>query len=324
MRIPRWSARSASACSWAASSSSSTASGGDRGADQHGVGAEAGHDVELVLGAAQVARRGGRVGRVEVAEGLVEVDRQAEVGAAGGQLGRGPRRGDQVGLEELDAVEPGRRGGVELVLQRAGQADGGDRRCGSAERGLRRGVDEARRSAASIRSASGSTPVNSRNASAAWKHGHAAAVEHAAAPRRGRRRPARSPAAGRRPRPPTARGAAGRAGTGEPGWAAMPVGVACTSPSARPPQRPGRRGRRPRPARADRSPGRPRAPRPGRGRRRARSARPAQGQQGVGDRGAGPARPEQHDPVERGVGQPAAKSGRTRTGRCCARPRRPR
>ncbi|CAB4902540.1 unannotated protein [freshwater metagenome] len=96
-------------------------------ADQHDVHAEGGHDVELRPRPAPVADDGGRVGRVQVAEGLVEVDRQAQVGAVGGQLGRRPRRGDQVGLEHLDAVEPGAGRGDQLVLQRAGQADGGHR-----------------------------------------------------------------------------------------------------------------------------------------------------------------------------------------------------
>ena len=47
----------------------------------------------------------GRAGRVEVAERLVEVDRQAEVGAAGRAARPDMRGGHQVGLEDLDAVE---------------------------------------------------------------------------------------------------------------------------------------------------------------------------------------------------------------------------
>ena len=73
--------------------------------------------------------RGEPLGRggVEVAEGLVEVDRKAQVGAAAADLGGRERRGDEVRLEDLDAVEPGPGGRVELVLERAGDADGGQR-----------------------------------------------------------------------------------------------------------------------------------------------------------------------------------------------------
>jgi hypothetical protein len=97
----------------------------DRRADQHEVGAEGLHDVELALGAAQVGRQPLGRGAVEVAEGLVEVDRQAEVGAAGADLLRRVGRGDEVGLEDLDAVEARGGGRDELVLERPGQADGG-------------------------------------------------------------------------------------------------------------------------------------------------------------------------------------------------------
>ena len=91
--------------------------------------------LELALGAPQVGGEPLGVGGVEVAEGLVEVDREAQVGAAGADLGGGERRRHEVRLEDLDAVEPGRRGGVELVLQRAGDADGGQRRAQPARLG---------------------------------------------------------------------------------------------------------------------------------------------------------------------------------------------
>jgi hypothetical protein len=58
---------------------------------------------------------------------LVEVDGQAEVGAASPDVRGRPRRDDQVVLEQLDAVEARGRGGGELVVEGAGQADGGDR-----------------------------------------------------------------------------------------------------------------------------------------------------------------------------------------------------
>ncbi|MCO5571870.1 hypothetical protein L7F22_025618 [Adiantum nelumboides] len=97
--------------------------GGHRGAHQHGVGAEPRHDLEGRVRAAQVRREPVGVGRVDVAQRLVEVHRQAQVAAAGADRRRGPRVGEQVRREDLDAVEPGGRGGGELVLQRAGQAD---------------------------------------------------------------------------------------------------------------------------------------------------------------------------------------------------------
>ena len=101
---------------------------GDRRADQDEVRAELLHDVELALGPAEVRREHVGVVRVEVTEGLVQVDREAEVGAPGTHLGGGPRGGDEVRLEDLHAVEAGGRGRHQLVLQRAGQAHGRDRR----------------------------------------------------------------------------------------------------------------------------------------------------------------------------------------------------
>ena len=74
-------------------------------AHEHGLDAELFYDVELRLGAAQVALEGrGRDG-LEVAERLVEVERETELpGAPPDRLGR-VRRCDQVGLEDLDSVE---------------------------------------------------------------------------------------------------------------------------------------------------------------------------------------------------------------------------
>ena len=117
--------------------SSSTASGEHRRADQDQVGAQRLHDVELALGPPQVGREPLGIGRVEVAEGLVEVDGEAEVRAASPDLRGGRRRRDEVGFEDLDAVEAGRGGRGELVLQRAGDADGGDRGARDAGRGPR-------------------------------------------------------------------------------------------------------------------------------------------------------------------------------------------
>ena len=80
-RRPRAAARSASACSCsAARSSSATDSGCTVEAHEHRVGAEGLHDVELRLGAPQVALQH-RVGHaLEVPERLVERDPQAQRG----------------------------------------------------------------------------------------------------------------------------------------------------------------------------------------------------------------------------------------------------
>ena len=108
-----------------------------RRAHQDQVRAQRLHDVELALGPPQVGREPLGIGGVEVAEGLVEIDREPEVRTAFADLRGGRRRRDEVRLEDLDAVEPGRGGRRELVLQRAGDADGGDRGARDAGRGQR-------------------------------------------------------------------------------------------------------------------------------------------------------------------------------------------
>jgi hypothetical protein len=102
----------------------------DRGAHEHEVGAQALHDRELAFGAVQVG--GQQLGRdgLEVAERLVEVDAQAEVGAAGADLLGAVGGGDEVGFEDFDAVEARGGGSGELVVEGAGEADGGDAEAG--------------------------------------------------------------------------------------------------------------------------------------------------------------------------------------------------
>ncbi len=102
-------ARPARAAGRPRASSSSIASGADARADEHRVGAERLHDVELRLRAAQVAIEHRRRHGLEVAKRLVERDLQAERLARAAHLGRGQRRADQVRLEQLDRVEAGRR-----------------------------------------------------------------------------------------------------------------------------------------------------------------------------------------------------------------------
>ena len=65
---------------------------------------------------------------LEVAEGLVQVERQPELlGSRSDRLGR-VGRGDEVGLEDLHPIEPRLARGDELLIERAAEADRGDRR----------------------------------------------------------------------------------------------------------------------------------------------------------------------------------------------------
>jgi hypothetical protein len=97
------------------------------GTDQHEVGAEGLHRVELAFRAVEVAGPLRLRHRLEVAERLKDRDAKAEVRAHAPHLGRATVEGKQIVLEHLDGVEAGRRRGFELVRQRARQADGGDR-----------------------------------------------------------------------------------------------------------------------------------------------------------------------------------------------------
>ena len=124
-------------------------------AHQHGVRAELLHDRELRLRAPQVGGEALLGHRLEVAQRLVERDLQPERLAARADLGRRVRRGDQVRLEQLDRVEARRRGGRQLLLERAAQADSGDRAAHSSS------------TWASMRSRSGRAPVNSSSEPAA-------------------------------------------------------------------------------------------------------------------------------------------------------------
>ena len=100
---------------------------GDVAAHEHRVDAEPLHERELRARPAQDALELRLRDALGVAERLVEVERQPEpCGERDDLLGAG-RRGDQVGFEDLDAVEARVGGGVQLVGERAAEADGGDR-----------------------------------------------------------------------------------------------------------------------------------------------------------------------------------------------------
>ena len=100
---------------------------GDVAADQHRVDAEPLHEPELRPRPAQDSGELLLGDALGVAERLVEVQGQPEPRGQGDDLLRAGRRRDQVGLEDLDAVETRLRAGVQLLGQGAAQADGGDR-----------------------------------------------------------------------------------------------------------------------------------------------------------------------------------------------------
>ena len=99
----------------------------DVAADQDEIGAERLHDVELALGAVEIAgaQRIGR--RLEIAEGLEDRDGEAEPVGDRAHVGGGAGEGQQVVLEDLDGVEADGGGRLELFRQGAAERDGGDR-----------------------------------------------------------------------------------------------------------------------------------------------------------------------------------------------------
>ena len=97
-------------------------------AQEHGLDAETVHERELRRRPSQILFEQVGPHAFEVPERLVQIERQPElVGARSDHLGR-VRRGDEVGLEDLHAIEPCLARGHELLIQRAAEADGGDRR----------------------------------------------------------------------------------------------------------------------------------------------------------------------------------------------------
>ena len=101
---------------------------GHVGAHEHGADAQPLHQPELGPGPAQVGGEPLRPHGVGVAEGLVEVQAQAEVRGEPADLLGGGGRDHEVLLEDLDPVEAGRGGGVQLLLEGSREADGGDGR----------------------------------------------------------------------------------------------------------------------------------------------------------------------------------------------------
>ena len=99
---------------------------GDVAAHQHQVGAQLLHQVELALGAVEVALQTVAAATLEVAKRLEQGDGQAQVG---GQLAHFARTGavvEQVVLEDLHAVEAGGGDRLELFRQGSAERDGGN------------------------------------------------------------------------------------------------------------------------------------------------------------------------------------------------------
>ncbi len=92
--------------------------GRDAAADQHQVGLELGHEVELALGAVEIALQLVARPRLEIAERLEQHDAQAAVVGDALHVGWRAFEIEQVILEDLDAVEAGRRDRGQLVDQR--------------------------------------------------------------------------------------------------------------------------------------------------------------------------------------------------------------
>src|SRR5699024_10432033 len=89
--------------------------------------AEPGHEVELLLCTDEVLLELVLRDSLEVAEGLVQVEAVAEPVRQSGDRLRGVGGDEEVLFEDLHPVESRPGGAVELLLERAGQAHGGDR-----------------------------------------------------------------------------------------------------------------------------------------------------------------------------------------------------
>ena len=290
--------------------------GGDVRADEHGP-RRARSMTSNCARRAQVAER--RLGHgLEVAERLVERDLAGRASAARRGPARAERRGDQVGLEQLDLVEaraPRRRRACPRAC-RSGRPSRSTRL--TPLRRLASVCDSCRRARASARGPA--APGTARSSPAACSATIRRAGQRPAAGARARPGAAGSRAARRRPPRPTGGVAAGLRRHGRPGVAAMPIGVAWTSPSAsatRPVERVRRRSRAPGRSARQRGDELAGALAVDVERRRAAARR---GGARVRDRGAGAAGAED---ARRGRGaRPGARARRppgSRSCRCCGR-----
>src|SRR5207244_4893197 len=85
------------------------------------------HQIELALGAREIALEISVRHTFEIPKGLIEVDAEAAVRGHRSQIVRGPAELDQVMLEYLDRLEARRRDRVELLGKRPRNRNGGNR-----------------------------------------------------------------------------------------------------------------------------------------------------------------------------------------------------
>src|SRR6185436_15386902 len=155
--------------------------GRDIRAHQQEIAAQLLHQVELALGAREHALA--LVGRhaLEIAERLEGDDLEPDVTDQLAHVGGGAAEGEQVVLEDLDALEAGAGDGVELLGEVAAQGDRGNRHLhglppafpSACPQATAAGVAASRSASADanvrcMRATSACSPVNRRNVSAAW------------------------------------------------------------------------------------------------------------------------------------------------------------
>ena len=101
--------------------------GMDRGTDQHQIGAQLLHQVELAFGPVEDPRPQGVRQTFEIAKWLEQGDVQPLVAHHPAGIGRAAVEGDEILFEDLDAVVARRGDGFEFFGEPAADRDGGDR-----------------------------------------------------------------------------------------------------------------------------------------------------------------------------------------------------
>src|SRR5215207_7564672 len=99
----------------------------DVAADQHQIGLQFLHQVELALGADEVSRPLWLRHALEITEWLERADRKPEIPAHLADVARAAAERQQIVLENLDGVEAGRGDRAQLFVERAAERNRGDR-----------------------------------------------------------------------------------------------------------------------------------------------------------------------------------------------------
>ena len=99
---------------------------GDIGADAQELGAQLLHQVELALGAVEIAGAHGLGHALEIAHGLQRDDFEAQILRHGADFARLAAEEGEIVLENLDGAEARAGGGRQLHLKRSSHADRGD------------------------------------------------------------------------------------------------------------------------------------------------------------------------------------------------------